>query len=97
MRCDLSDETGKKKRFPAKKKPTTKEAGLLGLGLDGTDGHTRITTGKNFKLVGGSKDTHEAMQETAIKVNEELDKRHKRLEDVKPPEFLEILRKAKGE
>ena len=33
---------------------TRKKAWLLGLGLDGKDGHTRITTGENFKLVGGS-------------------------------------------
>jgi len=68
---------------------------MLGLGLDGTDGHTRITVGKNFKLVGGSHDTHSAMQETAIKVNEELDRRHKRLEDVQPNEFAEILERSK--
>ena len=52
-------------------KPAAKAA-LLGLGLDGTDGHTRITTGKNFHLVGGSKETHEVMQETAIKLKAEL-------------------------
>ncbi len=91
----MDDEKGEKERKPAAKKPMNKEAALLGLGLDGTDGHTRITTGKNFKLVGGSKDTHEAMQETAIKVIEELDRRRKRLEDVKPKEFREILEKAR--
>jgi len=97
----LSDELKKKNRLPvaAKKKAVEPQAkaGILGLGLDGTDGHTRITTGSNFKLVGGSKDTHEAMQETAIKINEELGRRHKRLEDVNPNEFLDILRKSKGE
>ncbi len=93
----MSDETGKKKRIPAKNKMPKPAAGIVGLGLDGTDGHTRITTGKNFKLIGGSKDTHEVMQETALKINEELDRRHKRLEDITPPEFVEILRKAKPE
>ena len=33
-------------------------------------------------LVGGSQDTHAVMQETAVKVNERLDKAGKRLEDV---------------
>lgn len=93
----MSDETGKKKRIPAKNKTPKVAAGIVGLGLDGTDGHTRITTGKNFKLIGGSKDTHEVMQETALKINEELDRRHKRLEDITPPEFVDILRKAKPE
>jgi hypothetical protein len=34
------------------------------------------------------------MQETAIKINEQLDKRGQRLEDVTPREFCEILHKA---
>ena len=86
-----------KEKRPRAKKKVVGKAALLGLGLDGSDGHTRITTGKNFHLVGGSKETHEVMQETAIKLNEELDRRHKRLEDVKPQELQDILRKAKPE
>jgi hypothetical protein len=69
-------------------------AWLLGLGLDNKDGHVRITRGPNFQLVGGSQPTHEQMQETAIKVNEELVKRGKRLADIGPQEFLDILRKT---
>jgi len=45
---------------------------LAGIGLDGADGHTRITKGDNFHLVGGSKETHEQMQECAIKFTEAL-------------------------
>ena len=71
-----------------KKKP--KSAALLGVGLDGDDGHTRITRGKNFLLCGGSQETHGVMQETAIKVNEHLDRRGKRLEDVSPGELRDI-------
>ena len=55
---------------------------LLGVGLDGDDGHKRITRGRDVLLVGGSEDTHEQMQEKAIKLNEELDRRGKRLSDV---------------
>jgi len=55
---------------------------MLGLGLDGTDGHTRITAGR-ISSSWRSKDTHDAMQEIAIKVNEELDRRQKRLEDLR--------------
>jgi len=93
----LSEGSGRRKKSTTKKASNELKALMLGIGLDGTDGHTRITAGKNFKLVGGSKDTHEAMQETAIKVNEELDRRHKRLDDLKPKEFAEILDKAKPE
>ena len=67
-----------------------KKSLLLGVGLDNKDGEKRVTKGKNFLLAGGSKDTHELMQEKAIKFNEELDKRKKRLEDIDRDEFLEI-------
>ncbi|HJT36433.1 MAG TPA: hypothetical protein VJ783_30705 [Pirellulales bacterium] len=73
-----------------------KQAALLGLGLDNQDGHTRLTRGKNFVLYGGSQDTHAQMQETAIKINEQLDRSGKRLEDVSPGEFSEIFREATG-
>lgn len=67
-----------------------RKAYLLGLGLDNKDGHARYTTGKNFVLVGGSEETHERMQETAIKINKKLDKRRKTLQEVSPQEFTEI-------
>jgi hypothetical protein len=75
---------------PAKKKSPAVCAGMLGVGLDNKDGHTRLTRGENFLLVGGSEDTHGQMQETAIKINEKLEKRGKRLEDVSHEEFREI-------
>ena len=72
------------------KKNNEKYALLLGVGFDHSDGHLRITSGKNFKLIGGSQETHEAMQEKAIKFNEALDKRKKELADINKEEFLEI-------
>ena len=77
------------------KKKVVKKAWLLGLGLDNEDGHTRVTRGKNFHLVGGSEETHGRMQEKAIRFNEELDRRKKRLEDVGPQEFVDIAAKSK--
>jgi hypothetical protein len=74
------------------KKPATK-AWLLGLGLDNKDGHTRITTGKNFKLLGGSQETHSVMQEKAVKLNEHLSRRGKTLNDITHEEFHEIADK----
>ena len=63
---------------------------LLGLGFDSKDGHVRITKGENFRLVGGSEETHEMMQEKAVKFNEQLDKRRKTLDDINEKEFHEI-------
>ena len=81
-----------------KKKPATKrprhQAALLGLGLDNDDGHKRITTGKNFAIVGGSAETHEKMTETVVKTFEELKRRRKPLVSVEPKELAEILDKA---
>ena len=75
-------------------KKKTKEATLLGIGLDNQDGHTRLTRGKNFVLYGGSEETHGQMQETVIKVTEHLDRRGKRLEDVSAPDLLKIFREV---
>lgn len=75
----------------ATRKPQ-KSAALLGLAFDNDDGHTRLTRGKNFVLLGGSQDTHAVMQETAVKINENLDRRGKRLEDVSLRELREVCR-----
>ena len=67
-----------------------KSAALLGLAFDNDDGHTRLTRGSNFALFGGSQETHAVMQETAVKINEHLDRRGKRLEDVSVGELRDI-------
>jgi hypothetical protein len=73
----------------AKKKKPRRKALLLGVGLD-SDGHKRLTTGPNFILAGGSKETHEVMTEKAIKINEKLAAKGKQLEEVSHEEFDEI-------
>ena len=71
--------------------PEKPEAALLGLAFDAEDGQKRITRGPNFFLAGGSQDTHGKMQETAIKVNEHLDRHGKQLSDVSVHELREIV------
>ena len=71
---------------PKKKK---RAALMLGIGVD-SDGHKRLTTGSNFALIGGTEETHLAMTEKAIKINEKLAARGKRLEDVSREEFEDI-------
>lgn len=65
------------------------KAMLLGVGLD-SDGHKRLTSGPNFALVGGSKETHDIMTEKAIKINEKLKAKGKALEEVTGDEFDDI-------
>ena len=74
---------------PMAKSNKKKKALMLGVGLD-SDGHKRVTTGENFALVGGSKETHDAMTEKAVKINEKLTKRGKKLEEVSSQEFDDI-------
>ena len=62
---------------------------MLGVGLD-SDGHKRVTTGPNFALVGGSKETHEEMTEKAVKINEKLKAKGKELHEVSHEEFDDI-------
>jgi len=71
-----------------KKKPES--AALVGLAFDADDGHKRLTRGENFVLLGGSEETHSVMQETATKINEHLDRRGRRLEDITLGELRDI-------
>ena len=70
-------------------KKRNKKAIVLGIGLD-SDGHKRLTTGPNFALVGGTLETHQDMTEKAIKINEKLAAKGKRLEEVSREEFDDI-------
>lgn len=69
---------------------------LLGLGLDNTDGHKRVTKGDNFYLAGGSEETHERMTETVIKFNEKLARKGKHLQELSQAEFTDLMREAEG-
>jgi len=80
------------KKVTRRRKP--KNAHLLGIGLDHTDGHKRITSAEQFTIVGGSDETHGRMTETVIKTFEELKTRGKVLQAVEPSELAEIIHKS---
>jgi hypothetical protein len=82
----------KKKRAPKKADPSV--GGIVGLGLDAEDGHTRITRTQEMVLVGGSEETHERMQETASRFSEELEKCGKTLPETTVREVVDLLREA---
>ena len=67
---------------------------LFGVGFDHQDGHKRVTKGSNFLLLGGSKETHEEMQEKAIKLNEALKRKKKNLDQVGLRELKDIAAKV---
>ena len=68
--------------------------GFLGVGLDGTDGHRCITRSEHFLLVGGSAETHERMQDTAIRFGEALERRGKTLPEASVEEVVDLLRES---
>ncbi|KAF0094159.1 MAG: hypothetical protein E1N59_2220 [Puniceicoccaceae bacterium 5H] len=68
-------------------------AHLLGIGLDHSDGHKRITRAEQFSIVGGSDETHSRMTETLMKTCEDLQTKGKRLEEAEPQELAEIIDK----
>ena len=68
--------------------------GFLGVGLDNQDGEKRLTRSEHFLLVGGSAETHERMQDTAIRFGEALQKRGKTLPETSTEEALDLLRDA---
>lgn len=80
-------------RTPVNKNKNPK-AIIFGVGLDNKDGHVRLTKGDNFYLMGGSETTHEKMTETAVKFNEKLGLKGKRLEELSKKEFVDILHEA---
>jgi hypothetical protein len=70
--------------------------GLIGLGLDNKDGHYRLTQTEEALLLGGSQETHEAMQDVVIKFGESLRKRGKRLDEASVEEVIDLFNEAGG-
>jgi len=68
--------------------------GFLGVGLDNKDGHQRLTRSEDFLLIGGSAETHERMQDTAIRFGEALRRKGKTLREASADEALDSLREA---
>jgi hypothetical protein len=77
-----------------RKKTEPKVGAIVGVGLDGEDGHKRVTRTEEMVLLGGSQETHERMQETAIRFGEELEKRGKPLPETTVREAIDLLREA---
>ncbi len=73
--------------------PAQKTQHLVGLGLDGTDGHKRITRGEGFTLAGGSEGTHEKMAEVVIRTTEDLARKGRSLKEADVREVQDLLKK----
>lgn len=77
-----------------RKKQQPEIVGFLGIGLDNEDGHERLTQSEHFLLLGGSEETHERLQDTAIRFAEALRRRGKSLPETAPEEAVDLLRES---
>lgn len=68
---------------------------LMGLGLDpDPEGHSRITRGEDFLLLGGSEGTHESMQDHVERFQYSLRKLGTNLQHATEAEVREALERA---
>jgi hypothetical protein len=65
---------------------------LLGIGLDGRDGHFRVTRSEDFQILGGSEKTHRRMQEKMMRLEEELARDDRTIASLKPDDYEDIAR-----
>jgi hypothetical protein len=65
-------------------------AAVIALGLDGPVRPLRIVHGTDSLLIGGSDSTRAEMLETLLRLEDELDRRQRRLGDLEPMELIEI-------
>jgi hypothetical protein len=71
-------------------RPRRIRAALIGLGLDCYDEHNRLTRGDQSLVFGGSAETHDALRETVLRMELELDRQGRRLGDLGPLELAEL-------
>ncbi len=82
------------KNSPRPQKSRSRVSGILGVGLDHSKEEKRITRTEEMLLVGGSQETHELMQETAIRFSESLEREGKPLKAISVRKAIDLLREA---
>jgi len=92
--CSAHAEVGSKFVAKKRKKEKRQVVGFVGLGLDNEDGHRRLTHSEHFFLIGGSEQTHERMQDTAIRFGESLRRKGKKLENTSVEEVIDIFHES---
>ena len=67
---------------------------LIGVRVEKGDGHGRVSRGKDFDALGGSKEGHDHLRETVAEISDEVKRRGRAMGEVRPEEFREILQRA---
>jgi hypothetical protein len=71
-------------------RPRRLRAALIGFGFDNADDQNRLTRGDQSLIFGGSAETHAELQETASRMEQQLDQLGRQLGDLDPAELLEL-------
>jgi hypothetical protein len=77
-------------RLPSRTEPRRIRAALIAFGLDGRDDDHHVTRSDQGLIVGGSAETHAEIQETVLRMEEELDRRGQNLGDLDPEELADL-------
>jgi len=64
---------------------------LMGIGFDGNDGHVRITQGDRYDVFMGSEQSHEYLHDLIRRVEEAVELRGLRWDELTPSKLSEIL------
>jgi len=75
---------------PTPKGTVRRRAAIIGLGLDGPLQPQRIGRGADCLLIGGSEETHQALLETMLRLESELERLGVGLEELEPVELVEV-------
>lgn len=65
--------------------------GLLGVGFDHTDGHTRITQSENSHILMGSEESHKALQNICVKIEKSIQDSGRQMSDYTPDELMQLV------
>jgi hypothetical protein len=71
-------------------RPRRLRAALIGLGLDNADDQNRVTRGDQSLIFGGSAETHAQLRDTALRMEQELDRRGLKLADLDPHQLADL-------
>jgi hypothetical protein len=71
-------------------RPRRLRAALIGFGLDSGDDHQRLTRSDQTLMFGGSAETHAELRETALRMEQELNRRGQLLGDLNPIELADL-------
>jgi hypothetical protein len=67
---------------------------LVGVRVEKTDGHSRVSRGRDFLALGGTKEGHEHLRETVAAISDEVGRRGCSMGEVRREEFREIVARA---